>query len=112
MASKDEANATGSNKMIFESNKRGLNSRQKVKADLDLSMPGVSELAKAVGDLSASIDSLSGAVSKFSTSKMRQELKELQRTVKEVNSTVGGISLGGGSGVSSRGGSGGESDNF
>lgn len=112
MASKDEANATGSNKMIFESSKRGLTSRQKVNADLDLSMPGINDLAKAVSDLSSSIDSLSGAVSKFSTSKMRQELKELQRTVKEVNSSVGGISLGGGSGVSSRGGSGGESDNF
>ena len=115
MASNDEADATGSNKMSFESSKRGLTSRQKVSADLDLSMPGINDLAKAVSDLSSSIDSLSGAVSKFSTSKMRQELKELQRTVKEVNSSVGGINLGGGGGtsVSGRGGGGGgESDNF
>jgi hypothetical protein len=116
MATNSEADATGSNKMSFESSKRGLTSRQKVSADLDLSMPGINDLAKAVGDLSSSIDSLSNAVSKFSTSKMRQELKELQRTAREVNSAVGGISAGGGSlggGLgNSRGGRGGESDNF
>lgn len=113
MATNSEADATGSNKMSFESTKRGLMSRQKVNADLDLSMPGINDLAKAVGDLSSSIDSLSNAVSKFSTSKMRQELKELQRTAREVNSAVGGISTGGMSGGGgARGGSGGESDNF
>jgi hypothetical protein len=116
MASNDEANATGSDKMsgLDASSKRGINSRQKVNANLDISMPGVNDLAKAVSDLSSSIDSLSGSVSKFSTSKMRQELKELQRTVKEVNSSVGGINLGGGGGSigGGRGGGGGESDNF
>lgn len=116
MATNNEADATGSDKMsgLDASSKRGINSRQKVNANLDLSMPGVNDLAKAVSDLSSSIDSLSGSVSKFSTSKMRQELKELQRTVKEVNSSVGGINLGGGGGSigGGRRGGGGESDNF